>query len=361
MNPWFLKPVLLVCVVGVLMPSAFSQEDSAWRRGRSTVPSRPATQPGSGKAKKVSSISRRVDGSSGTTGTKPDVDKTEPAVIPDPKADLTPAPQAVPAESELPPLQDPLRAASDIDSRKLEKERRYKDLQSRIRMLLDRDRPPQEKKATPEDVHEPPVIPPAAEHGASESDHQEQIQHGQDSHAGDGHGNEAESTPSHPAEGHDSQSHPSEGHAPSDHGNDHGPDEDSHSASPPMDLSAVGHRMVDSPIDRVSLANNLYVVGEFGLALKMYESIVGASLSADDENWIRLQIAGCLRKLGRRAEAQQKYRQLAAKPEAGQINELARWWLQQMNERTALEEDLKRYENVIRIQKEAIDAAGAVE
>ncbi len=110
--------------------SAFSQEDSAWRRGRSTVPSRPATQAGSGKAKKVSSISRRVDGSSGTTGTKPDVDKTEPAVIPDPKADLTPAPQAVPAESELPPLQDPLRAASDIDSRKLEKERRYKDLQS---------------------------------------------------------------------------------------------------------------------------------------------------------------------------------------------------------------------------------------
>lgn len=357
MNPGFLKPLILACVVSVLVPAAMSQEDSAWRRGRTTVPSRPATQAGSGKTKNVSSVSRRTDNASGKTDAKPDVEKIKPEEIPDPKADLNPVPQAVPAETDLPPLQDPLRAASDIDSRKLEKDRRYKDLQNRIRMLLDRDRPPQEKKATPENVHEPPAIPPAAEHGGSESEHQEQHGHSQDSHSGDGHGNEAESTPSHPAEGHDSQSHPSEGSAPADHGND----EESHGVLPPMDLSAVGHRMVDSPIDRVSLANNLYVVGEFGLALKMYESIDGASLSADDENWIRLQIAGCLRKLGRRAEAQQKYRQLAAKPEAGQINELARWWLQQMNERTALEEDLKRYENVIRIQKEAIDAAGAVE
>lgn len=355
MKSWLSNLVLLTFALQVLAQTALSQDAAKWHRGRVTPQLRTTSQSGNGSTKKVSPVSRRADSTSAHSAEKSEVDHSPPAVVPSPGESIVPVPSVDPQSNTTVPeaetLQNPapLRAApeNDTDIRKQQKDRRYKELQDRIRALLQKEQAPVEKRPAPADVHEPPAIPSADEHPE-----QTPPGHGAD-HESEGH---SEREPEHVPE-----------HTPTDdtnHSDTHVAEptpSDAHNEAAVNDLSAVGHRMVDSPIDRVSLANNLYVVGEFGLALRMYESIDGASLSADDENWVRLQIAGCLRKLGRRAEAQQKYRQLAAKPEAGQINELARWWLQQMNERTALEEDLKRYENVIRIQKESIDAAGATE
>lgn len=357
MKSWLSKFVLLTCALQALALTASSQDASKWHRGRANPQLRTTSQSGNGSSKRISPVSRRADSTSAHAAEKSEVDHGPPAVVPAPAESIVPVPSVDPQSNtsnrvpEADALLDPapLRAApeNDTDIRKQQKDRRYKELQDRIRALIKKEQGPVEERSAPTEGHEPPVTPSTEEHPE-----QTPADHGGDQESG-GH---LEQKPKQEPE-----------HAPADdtnHADTHVAEptlSDAHNDAAANDLSAVGHRMVDSPIDRVSLANNLYVVGEFGLALRMYESIDGTSLSADDENWVRLQIAGCLRKLGRRAEAQQKYRQLAAKPEAGQINELARWWLQQMNERTALEEDLKRYENVIRIQKESIDAAGATE
>lgn len=109
---------------------------------------------------------------------------------------------------------------------------------------------------------------------------------------------------------------------------------------------------IDGPIDRMGLADNLYQIGELVLALEMYEQISTVDISRTEKYWIQYQTACCLRKLGRPAEAQKVYRQLAETSEAGWLRELSVWWLDRMTERIALEADIQNLQQFINQLKE---------
>lgn len=109
--------------------------------------------------------------------------------------------------------------------------------------------------------------------------------------------------------------------------------------------------VTDGPIDRLALANNLFAINEFVLALEMYEQIDRLPLSGGDEFWVEYQIASCHRKLGQLARAQKHYGLLVAQPDAGWLCNLSRWWLDRVNERMKLESDLAKFDEVLSKQK----------
>ncbi len=113
--------------------------------------------------------------------------------------------------------------------------------------------------------------------------------------------------------------------------------------------------IVEGPIDRLSLANNLYASGQLGLALEMYAQIDRRSLTPQDKYWVEYQSACCLRKLRRIDEAKKLYRQLVGTPEAGFLTEMSRWWLDRMADRAALEAEIRNMQTTIDAMKESQD------
>ena len=98
--------------------------------------------------------------------------------------------------------------------------------------------------------------------------------------------------------------------------------------------------VVDGPIDRVGLANNLYAVGEFRLAMEMYEHAEETELSPEQQIWSEYQAANCLRRLGKNGEASNRYRRLAGMAEAGWLSDQSRWWLEVLEQVRQLEKSL---------------------
>ena len=113
------------------------------------------------------------------------------------------------------------------------------------------------------------------------------------------------------------------------------------------DLLMASAAIVDGPIDRLALANNLYATGQLVLALEMYEQIDQSAVSQQDRYWIEYQMACCLRKLKRISDAQARFRRLSAHPDAGVLNEMSRWGLDRITDRAALEADIQRFQKII--------------
>jgi len=110
----------------------------------------------------------------------------------------------------------------------------------------------------------------------------------------------------------------------------------------PADHSKAPEKaVVDGPIDRVGLANNLYAVGEYRLAMDMYENASAGDLSAQQQIWAEYQTANCLRRLGRNGEASNRYRKLGGKAEAGWLSEQSRWWVEVLEQVRQLEKSLE--------------------
>ncbi|MBL8817648.1 MAG: hypothetical protein JNL58_16600 [Planctomyces sp.] len=353
MSQRLLKSVATICtLVGLSLTHTISvsgQTESVWRRGQtSNATPQSSGQQGARTSAKGASSSRTIPPSPQFKTPSPGRTAASQGSPPSAGRPNQGRTNVASSETDPPPLQS-VKTAAELDARKLEKDRRYRELQNRIQALLKRDQQTQPLGAEP-------LIPEAQPHEAQPHEAQS------DSHVPpvDSHPVEpgSDESPAHETPSHDLHPSPersAESHSPGTPPiNTHTPDTPSETPASDGEYP-IGSHMVDGPIDRVAAADSLYLVGEFGLSLKMYESIDVSTLGPDEENWIALQIAGCLRKLGRKSEAQQKYRHLAATPEAGKMNELARWWLQQMNERTELEANLKRYENLIQSQKEALN------
>ena len=112
-------------------------------------------------------------------------------------------------------------------------------------------------------------------------------------------------------------------------------------------LQQASQTPLDGPIDRLGLADNLFALGEFGLALQTYQQIDQSALEREDTQWVQYQVAGCLRHLGKPSEAADQYRKLAADRTAGRLAVLARWWLDRMTDRAILEADLQKFQQQI--------------
>ena len=104
--------------------------------------------------------------------------------------------------------------------------------------------------------------------------------------------------------------------------------------------SIIENIVVDGPIDRLGLANNLFATGQYPLALEMYQQTPAADLTAPQHFWVEYQTANCLRRLGNLTEATNRYRRLADHAEAGWLSEQAHWWVETLEEICSLQKTL---------------------
>lgn len=112
------------------------------------------------------------------------------------------------------------------------------------------------------------------------------------------------------------------------------------SPAPPENLEFPNEVLVAGPVDRVALADNLYALGEFTLAMEMYEQVNLAELTSDQQFWVQFQNASCLRQIGDMRAAKRQLRILAGKKEAGWMANSSRWWLDMIEDRAELEEQI---------------------
>ena len=104
--------------------------------------------------------------------------------------------------------------------------------------------------------------------------------------------------------------------------------------NPPDEPIVEAIAVTDAPVDRMSLANNLYGAGEYELALKSYQELETLdNLPPQDKVWIQYQIGSCHHRLGDTSAAQRSFRRVAAVEQQSHWGKHARWWLH-TNERT---------------------------
>ena len=105
-----------------------------------------------------------------------------------------------------------------------------------------------------------------------------------------------------------------------------------------------GIPLVDGPVDRLALADNFYAEKEFAIALHMYREVRISDLSMDQQYWVQFQQASCLRRLGDLVAARKAYRILAGRKDGGWLAGMSTWWLNRIEERVQLEEQLAQVE-----------------
>ena len=117
--------------------------------------------------------------------------------------------------------------------------------------------------------------------------------------------------------------------------------------------------LVDGPIDRIGLANNLYAIGEYVIALETYGQIESNKLSVAEQHWVTYQMAACYRKLVRIPEAQELYRRLAGEESSGWLGTASKWWLDRIDDRARLEQEISQYQQIIdSLEKSDVDDSG---
>lgn len=105
-------------------------------------------------------------------------------------------------------------------------------------------------------------------------------------------------------------------------------------------LASAEQALVDGPVDRVALADNLYAIGEYTLAKEMYDRVPLQKLPPDQRYWVRYQNASCLRHMGDLAQAKKELRILAGQEEADWLARSARWWLDTIDDRAELQKEI---------------------
>lgn len=122
---------------------------------------------------------------------------------------------------------------------------------------------------------------------------------------------------------------------PQPHPEPHPPGPNPHPENPSAETTTI-----QGTIDHLGLANNLFALGQFDLALDVYQQADASTLTPQQQFWVEYQQACCLRRLGRSAEASNRYRRLADKPEAGSLSELSQWWVTTLEKKRQLEKKL---------------------
>jgi tetratricopeptide (TPR) repeat protein len=113
--------------------------------------------------------------------------------------------------------------------------------------------------------------------------------------------------------------------------------------------------IIGGPIDRIALADNLFALGENLIALEMYSQVNVEFLSTADKVWVEYQSAGCLRRLNRIPEAQERYRRLVAQQDEKWLSDLSRWWLNRIDDREEAVQELANYQRLLTALKESLD------
>lgn len=112
-------------------------------------------------------------------------------------------------------------------------------------------------------------------------------------------------------------------------------------------IPATPEVLVEGPIDRLGIADSLFATGHMTAAARMYSEIDLAVAPTAERAWVQYQLAACDRRSGRIEAAQQRYRELIAMGEPGWLVDLARWWLQAIDDRKRLSENAARLTDIV--------------
>ncbi|MCA9212258.1 MAG: hypothetical protein KDB27_04265 [Planctomycetales bacterium] len=112
--------------------------------------------------------------------------------------------------------------------------------------------------------------------------------------------------------------------------------------------------VLNSAVNRLSLADSLYATGELQVALKIYQQI--RTTAGEDQAWVTFQIAQCHRRLGSKANADQAYRVVTGMPNSGRWGEYAKWWLSNGDSFADVEARTKTVSQSLAAMKEQINA-----
>lgn len=97
-------------------------------------------------------------------------------------------------------------------------------------------------------------------------------------------------------------------------------------------ISNQGPRpLVTGTVDRLALANNLFVQGTVDVASSIYEELMQQPQQAADLVWIEYQLASCYRMQGRLKDAKKLYYRVASSKEENYWASRAGWWLEYLD------------------------------
>lgn len=134
------------------------------------------------------------------------------------------------------------------------------------------------------------------------------------------------------------------------------PTMDEKSMHEPSDASMLDQiKIMSGPIDRLSLANNLFASGNIDLALEVYKHIDPRSLSSLDKSWLAYQIAGCHRLLGSRDKAERGYRVVTRESSNSVLGTQAKWWLENLDRESKLRSRKERIQQSLVALRERFD------
>jgi hypothetical protein len=238
----------------------------------------------------------------------------------------------------------PAPSAADLERRREEKHRRFRQIIDRLKTLQDNLQKAKEVQATrPE---EPSLMDPESpSQGSDAASNGDEPSHSAAAGTRQPEAN-AQQQPDSPVP----SSTPESAVPPS--GLDAGTDE-----GVVAGIDLAGDVLVDGPVDQVALADNLYRVNEYALALKIYSQVDVRQLSDDQQFWVQFQTASCHRHLGDLPAAREQFRIIAGQPESGWLGRSSTWWLNTLRDRAELEEQLSTMQEQISMKMEVSDDA----
>lgn len=113
--------------------------------------------------------------------------------------------------------------------------------------------------------------------------------------------------------------------------------------------------IVEGKVDRMSLASSLFATGRYQECLNTLEQVEATHLHADDVIWKTYMTACCHRGLGNVKEAASIYRGIAGRSESDWTRDLARWWLDHLQEKNALVEQDRQIKQVLTDARKGLD------
>ncbi|MGE0375006.1 MAG: hypothetical protein AB7Q45_06285, partial [Planctomycetaceae bacterium] len=118
----------------------------------------------------------------------------------------------------------------------------------------------------------------------------------------------------------------------------------------------ISQTVVESPVDRLALADNLFAAGETTTALNLYVELDGQTLSDVDRHWVEMQMASCYRRIGDIEEASKYYRKLVNVKDPTWMSDMARWWLMVLDKRKSMVRQSSELDAVIQQLQEQVHA-----
>ena len=119
--------------------------------------------------------------------------------------------------------------------------------------------------------------------------------------------------------------------------------------------------VVEGPIDRLALAGSLLATGQHFACQQVLDAVDVEGLSPSQRSWFEYLRASIARQQGDVSEAENLYRGVLDQPGENWIGEVAKWWLDHLDEQRRITADLSQLDDTLKQWRTEIDALRAAD